>query len=113
MQIKLDEDIDSLRNIESNLVMKYSNSILEINDDTENITTVKLPYKELDHFNIVFSLPPKSTLFVGGNYNVLSQFSEFIVMQDSRVDTIKIGDTSKIESSGGITPIQFYYDYKN
>ncbi len=103
--IKFQRTIDEYSKDNLSIQLKYSDSILVINDKTQTLMTKKLDYKQVDKKIISIILPPKSTVLVGGSINRPISADSIKFIQNNLAKDYSINDIyKKTNKSGGLFP---------
>lgn len=110
--IKFGRPIDEYSK-DSNLIkLKYADTILIINDNTQKQLVKKLNYKQIDLNTIAIKLPAKSTVLVGGSINRPISADSITFVKDDAATNYSINDIyKKTKKSGGLFP-PFHFTYK-
>lgn len=85
--------------------LRYADTILDINDKTQNALTQKLNYTTLNSETIVIDLPPKSTVLIGGSINRPLSADSTKFIKDGNDKTYSLNKLyKKTKKTGGLFP---------
>ncbi len=110
--IKFQHPIDKYSKDSYSIQLKYADTILVVNDKTQSRLTKKLNYKQVDNKTISITLPPKSTVLVGGSINRPISADSITLIKENLATDYSINDIYKeTKKSGGLFP-PFHVTYK-
>lgn len=112
MTIELTSDLVEVEKIDYQLELKYSDSILKVDDNTKNQLDRKIKYETVDSKTIRIELPPKSTILLGGGFNGLpKQFKTFSIEKSNMTESLssKEMEAKAEQKKKSSSPFHFVY----
>jgi hypothetical protein len=109
--IKLSEPLELVVQTNYYLQLKYIDSVVEVNNKTENLLVKKLTYKIIDTNTISVDIPAKSTVLIGGCSNKMLMADSLTFIQNEKRFAYSLTSISKStrRTKGMFSPIHFMY----
>ena len=110
--IQFTSPIDEIKDSETSLSLRYSDTVFVVSDKTKELLSKKLTYIQTNSNTITIDIPKHSTVLVGGTINraIAADTIKFVVSDTIREYTQKTF-SKHLTKTGGLFP-PFHFTYK-